>query len=305
MPTPPRNVRLVSATESDDPLVDAAVAAVRRRDRRRPRVAIILGSGLGELADEIESATRIAYSDLPGLARSTAAGHRGELILGKLDGVSIVALSGRVHRYEGHLDDRLGFPVAMVAALGAERLIVSNAAGGLHPGLRVGDIVIIGDHIDLARRSGRSRRGLVPTGLATPSEVVPGPLTPGRMRSDHGEIYDAESIAVALAAARAGDFRASVGTYIATLGPTYETRAEYRMMRRFGGDVVGMSTAPEATAAARLGMRVLGLSMVSNVACPDRATATDHDDVLAVGLEAVAKVRRIVAAVLRLASDAT
>lgn len=254
-----------------------------------PQAAIILGSGLGGLADEIANPLRIDYADLPGFARATASGHRGQLMFGTLDDVAVVAMAGRMHRYEGHSDARVTFPVRLMAALGATTLIVSNAAGGLNPMLSVGDIVVINDHIDLAKKGGRSLL------CEAPNAPIPGKrgLTPVPT------LYDNQLSQVALAAARAGDFAAILGTYIATLGPTYETRAEYRMMRQFAGDVVGMSTAPEVCVAAMLGMRVLGLSMVSNVASPDQPQSTDHQDVLAAGQAAQSKLRIIVAATLR------
>lgn len=249
-----------------------------------PRAGIILGSGLGGLADEIANPLRIDYADLPGFAHTTASGHRGQLIFGTLDAVPIVAMAGRMHRYEGHDDERVTFPVRLMAAMGAATLIVSNAAGGLNPVLNVGDIVVIDDHIDLAK----GVRPLFPS-LPAVFDRVASPL----------RLYDSQLAQIALAAARAGDFAAILGTYIATLGPTYETRAEYRMMRKFGGDVVGMSTAPEVCVAATLGMRVLGLSMVSNVARPDQAQSTDHQEVLDAGQAAQSKLRKIVAATLR------
>ena len=262
-----------------------------------PRAGIILGSGLGGLADEIADPLRIDYADLPGFARATASGHRGQLIFGTLDEVPVVAMAGRMHRYEGHSDDRVTFPVRLMAALGTTTLIVSNAAGGLNPVLNVGDIVVINDHIDLAKKrdgllANQRLSTLLDSAQATAFNdriLVTSPL----------HLYDGGLSQIALAAARAGDFTAILGTYIATLGPTYETRAEYRMMRSFGGDVVGMSTAPEVRVAAVLGMRVLGLSMVSNVARPDQAQSTDHQEVLDAGRAAQSKLRKIVAATLR------
>lgn len=280
-----------------EPSVDDLVASLRivsqrcasDANTRPPLAAIILGSGLGGLADEIVAPLRIDYADLPGFARTSASGHRGQLIIGELDQVPVVAMAGRMHRYEGHSDERVTFPVRLMAAMGATTLIVSNAAGGLNPVLEVGDIVVISDHIDLAkkRRSNFDWQGTQPT--------IAGDRAVGIQRPGP---YDAELSKVALRAARSGDFAAIAGTYIATLGPTYETRAEYRMMRKFGGDVVGMSTAPEACVAATLGMRVLGLSMVSNVARPDQPQSTDHQEVLDAGQAAQFKLRKIVAATL-------
>jgi len=262
-----------------------------------PRAGIILGSGLGGLADEIADPLRIDYADLPGFARATASGHRGQLIFGTLDEAPVVAMAGRMHRYEGHSDDRVTFPVRLMAALGTTTLIVSNAAGGLNPGLNVGDLVVINDHIDLAKK----RDGLLANQrISTLSDSAQTTIFNDRILGTSPlHLYDGGLSQIALAAARAGDFTAILGTYIATLGPTYETRAEYRMMRSFGGDVVGMSTAPEVRVAAVLGMRVLGLSMVSNVARPDQAQSTDHQEVLDAGRAAQSKLRKIVAATLR------
>jgi purine-nucleoside phosphorylase len=254
-----------------------SIEIVRSRFAAIPKAAIILGSGLGAVADEIESPVAIGYADLPGFAKTTASGHRGQLICGKLDGVDVVAMAGRFHRYEGYSDDEVTFPVSLLAALGANRLIVSNAAGGLCPTLRVGDIVVIRDHIDLAKTAASGFKGLDRGEVAVT-----------------GELYDSQLIDVAMSAARRADFHAKLGVYLATSGPTYETRAEYRMMRMFGADVVGMSTAPEVRVAKRLGMQVLALSMVSNVARPDDPEPADHEDVLAAGRAAAFKLRAIV-----------
>lgn len=267
-------------------LLDRAVRRVRERSARRPQVAIILGSGLGGLADQIVDAEVFDFADLPGFGRATAEGHRGQLFLGDLNRVPVVVLAGRLHRYEGYDDCQVAFPIRLMAALGAKRLIVSNAVGGLNPLLRVGDFVIIHDHLDLVRRR---------WAWSAATDREPGPRSI--------ECYDPGLIERALAAGRAGDFRAIPGIYVATLGPTFETRAEYRMFRRLGGDVVGMSMAPETRMAFSLGMTVLGLSVVSNVARPDSmpmsgASPTDHQEVLGVGRAAVGKLRRILDATL-------
>lgn len=259
-----------------------SVAIVRSQSMGRPEAAIILGSGLGEVAQEITSPIVIDYSSLPGFAKSTAAGHRGQLICGRLDGVDVVAMAGRFHRYEGYSDATVTFPVRLLAALGAERLIVSNAAGGLCPTLAVGDIVVIRDHIDMPRRSS------FPIGAA--DRAVAGQAK---------ELYDPKLMRAALQAARKADFHAQPGVYLSTTGPCYETRAEYRMMRIFGADVVGMSTVPEVSLAHRLGMRVLGLSIVSNVAQPDCPQPASHDEVLTAGRAAAHKVRAMLAAALQ------
>ncbi len=260
-----------------------SIEIVRSRFPTTPTAAVILGSGLGGVADEIRSPVAFDFADLPGFGISTAGGHRGQLICGLLDGQPVVAMAGRFHRYEGYCDEQVTFPVRLLAALGAERLIVSNAAGGLCPSMKVGDIVVIRDHFDLARRP------------------APGFLGNGRSEvSLTAEMYDQELIDTALHAARQADFHARLGVYLATSGPTYETRAEYRMMRFFGADVVGMSTVPEVCVARRLGLRVLALSMVSNVARPDAPQPANHEEVLAAGRAAAFKLRAILAAVLQM-----
>lgn len=300
-------------TKSADTALSAAVAMLRDRFPTRPRAGIILGSGLGGLADEIAEPTRFDYADLPGFARSTAGGHRGQLIGGYLDDVPVIAMAGRMHRYEGYDEDDVAFPVRVMAALGANLLIASNAAGGLNPVLEVGDIVVINDHIDLAKKRSphfcRQRLSRFSDPLSAAANAPNGQEPNGQEPNGRGivasplSLYDPALARVALKAARAGDFQSILGVYIATLGPTYETRAEYRMMRMLGGDVVGMSTAPEVRTASELGMRVLGLSMVSNVARPDAPESTDHAEVLDAGRAAAFKLRKIVSAALPHAID--
>jgi purine-nucleoside phosphorylase len=261
--------------------VQTAVDRIREKSDACPTAAIILGSGLGGLAEAIERPITIPYQDIPGFKNSSAKGHRGELIIGQLENTTVVAMAGRLHRYEGWSNDDIGFPIRLMAALGANRLIVSNAAGGVSPKLSVGDIVVIRDHINWM--GGLSSRNQ--------SLIAPSPL---RM----ADLYDEEMSTVAIQVAANGNFNAWPGTYLATLGPTYETRSEYRMMRRIGADVAGMSTVPEVLAAASLEMRILGLSMVSNVANPDIAVVADHSEVLEAGEAAAAKMELIVRGVL-------
>lgn len=241
--------------------------------------AVVLGSGLGSLADKIESAIAIPFAEIPGFARSTASGHRGQLIFGTLGGSPIIAMAGRLHRYEGWTNTQVAFPIKVMHSMGVRRLITSNAAGGVNPKLSVGDILVIRDHIDWLYEN-----------QSTPS--------PSRTSPRLAQVYDDDLAATALAAARAGGFAAVEGTYLATLGPTYETRAEYRMMRRIGADVVGMSTVPEVLEAAKCGIPVLALSIVSNVADPDRAIVADHAEVLEAGDAAAAKLEQIVRRVI-------
>ena len=254
--------------------------------------AIVLGSGLGALADKIESPIAIPFSQIPGFARSTASGHRGQLIFGTLGGAPLIAMAGRLHRYEGWSNAQVAFPIQVMQALGASRFIASNAAGGVNPKLKVGDILVIRDHIDWLYQ--RSRLPAISPNAAQTNTADPSDRPPIRC----GRVYDAELSCMALAAAREGGFTAIEGTYLATLGPTYETRAEYRMMRRMGADVVGMSTVPEVLAAIQAGMVVLALSIVSNVADPDRAIVADHAEVLQAGDAAAAKLEQIIRRVI-------
>ncbi|TWU41213.1 Purine nucleoside phosphorylase 1 [Novipirellula aureliae] len=262
--------------------IDAACDLIRSHDHRVPAAAVILGSGLGGLADKIEDPVAIDFAEIPGFATSTASGHRGQLILGTIEGLVVAAMAGRFHRYEGHGNDKVTFPVYTLAALGASRLIVSNAAGGVNPKLRVGDILVIRDHIDWLSGVSSGVVSMAQTGL-----------------SRFEEFYDSAMSEIAIRTSLCENFTAYPGTYLATLGPTYETRAEYRMMRRIGVDVVGMSTVPEAMAAKNANMKVLGLSMVSNVANPDIAISTNHDEVLEAGRRAEVRMESIVRAVLK------
>lgn len=248
----------------------------------QPQAALILGSGLGGLADEIESPLAIPFQDIPGFSKSTAHGHRGELVFGELAGMRVVAMAGRFHRYEGWSIEQVTFPVRILAALGSSILIVSNAAGGTRHHFHVGEIMVIRDHINLIGTNLIPERSDVQTYL-------------GRGQSP----YDAQLVDQTLAIGRQFDFAVHQGTYLATLGPTYETRAEYRMMRRLGADAIGMSTVPEVLVARQCGMRVLALSMISNVAKPDAPQETTHQEVLDAGLLAAPRMSKIVNCVLR------
>lgn len=247
-----------------------------------PSIAVVLGSGLGELADSIQQPVVIPYSDIPGCRHSSAAGHRGQLVVGRLESTTVIAMAGRLHRYEGWTNDDVVFPVRLMAALGVSSLVVSNAAGAVNPKLQVGDIVVIRDHINM----------IGGTFAWPPDRAVPGLM---RRR----DLYDPDMSRMAMRVGVQLGFNASAGTYLATLGPNYETRSEYRMMRRMGADVVGMSTIPEVLAAAHAGLRVLGLSMVSNVAIPDQPIKADHSEVLEAGRSAAVKMEAIVREVVR------
>jgi purine-nucleoside phosphorylase len=261
--------------------VDQAVSVIARHSRLRPRLAMILGSGLGAVADQIQVEASIHYSDLPHFGRSLAAGHRGQLILGFLEEHPIVAMAGRFHFYEGWSMNQIVFPIAVLAALGAQELIVSNAAGGIRPGLKVGDLVLIRDSIQWMQ----GFAGLGRSGIDSAFQELP---------SFRGDMFDANWRDQIMAIARENEVPVHQGCYLASSGPTYETRAEYRMLRRLGVDVVGMSTVPEAWMGRRLGMKVLGISMVSNVADPDRPQVTNHSEVIDAGRVGSARIEVLI-----------
>lgn len=243
---------------------------------QHPITGIILGSGLGGLVSEIEFAQSIPFHEIPGFRTSTAAGHRGEVFFGTVEGVPVMVLAGRLHRYEGWTTEQVTFPIRVMARAGIKNLIVSNAAGGLRASFKVGEVLVVRDSINR-----------IPGGWFSCS---PDPL--------HQSPYSDELAEIALAAGRKHGFVIHQGTYLATLGPSYETRAEYRMMRLIGADCVGMSTVPEVIQAHLLGMRVLALSMISNVAKPDSAQETTHEEVLDAGRYAQPRMTKIVREVL-------
>ncbi|MFL5578358.1 MAG: purine-nucleoside phosphorylase [Gemmatimonadaceae bacterium] len=246
----------------------AARAADVVRDRMgaapSPVAAIVLGSGLGGLAARIEGATRVPFADVPGFPAATVVGHAGALIAGRLAGRQVVALAGRFHMYEGHGPSLAGFPVRLLHALGARTLVVSNAAGGIRRSMRPGDLMRIDDHINLMWRS-----------------PLAGPLEPGDERfPDMSSPYDRALGALLHDAAREARVPLHDGVYAGLLGPTYETPAEVRMLERLGADAVGMSTVPEVIVARALGMRVAGVSCITNLACGISPTRLDHAEVI-------------------------
>lgn len=247
--------------------LDETAAVIRARDPRVPSVALVLGSGLGAFADTLANATPFAYSTLPNMAPVTIPGHAGKLVLGELaQGPSpvIAALSGRVHLYEGHAIEDVVFNVRLMIRLGARVVIVTNAAGGIAPTLRPGDLVLIRDHINLQGRSP----------LVGPNDPALGPRFP-----DMTHVYDPELRAKAHAAAGSVGFSLREGVYAGLLGPAYETPAEIRMLRTLGADLVGMSTVAESTAARHMGAKVLGISCVTNLAAGLSPTELSHAEV--------------------------
>ena len=251
--------------------VEDAVARVREETRVEPRVGIVLGSGLGGLADELTDAVAIPYAEIPGWPVSTAVGHSGVLVLGALENAPVVVMQGRAHLYEGIGADRVVFGVRVLGALGIRSLVVTNAAGGIATDFRPGQIVAISDHVNLQGTSA----------LVGPNDDALGPRFP-----DMSEAYDPELRAHAREVAAGLGFELAEGVYGAWLGPQFETPAEIRFMRAIGADLVGMSTVQEVIAARHLGIRCLGLSVVTNMAAGVLPEKVDHEVVLEVGRHA-------------------
>ncbi|MBN1395399.1 MAG: purine-nucleoside phosphorylase [Pirellulales bacterium] len=263
--------------------MEQAAETIRSRWSARPRVGVVLGTGLGTLAGEIETHAALDYASIPHFPRSTVATHTGQLVCGTLCGLPVVAMEGRFHAYEGYSHRQITFPIRVMRALGAETLIVSNAAGGLNPRYSLGDIVAIDDHINLM--GGNPLVGVNDDRL--------GPRFPDMSRP-----YDPELNDRALEAARRENIVAHRGVYAAVAGPNLETRAEYRCLRALGADLVGMSTVPEVIVAVHGGMRVLGLSIVTDLCFPDDLEPADIERIIATAAAAEPKLRRIVLGVL-------
>ena len=250
--------------------LDAAVAAVRERTDHAPQVAMILGSGLGALADEITDARAIPFADIPGFPQAAVAGHAGRLVLGMLEGVRCAVLQGRFHMYEGYDAPAVALPARLLLALGARTLIVTNAAGGINRSFAAGDLMLIEDHINLTARS-----------------PLTGPVLEGETRfPDMTHAYDAGLRGIARRVASSQSQRLVQGVYAAVPGPSYETPAEIRMLERMGADAIGMSTVPEVIVARARGVPVLGISLITNLAAGISATPLSHDEVVAAGAEA-------------------
>jgi purine-nucleoside phosphorylase len=250
--------------------VAEAAAAVRARTGLRPRVVVILGSGLGDLADEVESPAIVPYVEIPNFPVSTVRGHAGQLVIGHLQGTPVAAMRGRVHFYEGYSLREVTFPVRVMRRLGAEILVVTNAAGGLNESFSTGDLMALTDHLNIM-------------GMAGQSPLV-GPDEPelGVRFLDMLSAYDADLRALAIQVAEHNGFTLREGVYAMVGGPAFETMAEIRFLQRAGADAVGMSTVPEVIVARHAGMRVLGLSAITDMAVGPGAThEISHADVLA------------------------
>jgi purine-nucleoside phosphorylase len=246
--------------------VEAAADVVRAAFSATPDVAIVLGTGLGGLAKEIDVQVSISYADIPGFPLSTVESHAGRLLCGTLAGKTVVAMQGRFHRYEGYTLQQATFPVRVLRALGARTLIVSNACGGMHPLWAPGDLMVIADHINF----------LGDNPLIGPNDDRLGARFP-----DMSAPYDAELRQVARDVATESKITLREGVYVAVAGPNLETRAEYRMLRAMGADVVGMSTVPEVIVAVHAGMRVLGVSIITDQCLPDALEPAELSTIIA------------------------
>jgi purine-nucleoside phosphorylase len=244
---------------------EAAAKFILKKTKLRPKIALVLGSGLGAFADEFANATKIPYANIPHFPCSTAIGHAGQLVIGTVEGVELAGMQGRVHLYEGYSVKEVAFPVRVFARMGVKAVILTNAAGGIKRGFAQGRLAVISDHINL--------QGVNP--LAGPNDERFGPRFP-----DMSEAYDKRFRELTLAEGRLLGINVGEGVYGALAGPNYETPAEIRYLRSIGADLVGMSTVPEVIAARHSGMRVLGISCVTNAAAGVLDRPLDHSEVL-------------------------
>lgn len=245
--------------------IEEAVAFIRNIYEKKPRVGIVLGSGLGSFVNEIIIEKEIHYGDIPHFPVSTVEGHSGKLIFGELAGKKVVAMSGRFHYYEGYAAEQIVFPIRVLKFLGIETLLLSNAAGGVHSRLKVGDLMIITDHI---------------------SQLIPNPLIGKNFKElgsrfpDMSEPYNRSLIEMARKLAAENNISLKEGVYVAVTGPTFETLAEYKMLLAMGGDAVGMSTVPETIAAVHMGLPVFAMSVITDIGIRDDNSVITHEEVL-------------------------
>lgn len=238
---------------------------IESRSQTKPTIGLILGSGLGGLADEITQAVKIPYQDIPHFPVSTVEGHQGQLVIGQLKGKNVVAMQGRFHFYEGYSLEQVTFPIRVMKSMGVQTLIITNAAGGINMDYKPGDLMIIKDHINFTGRNP----------LIGPNEEAFGVRFP-----DMSAAYDPEYVALAQQIARKNGIDVREGVYVGLTGPSYETPAEIRMLRILGADAVGMSTVPEVIVARHAGIRVLGISCISNMAAGILPQPLSHDEVM-------------------------
>jgi purine-nucleoside phosphorylase len=265
-PAKRRGAAAQKSSGSEFSQAEIAAEFLKHKTKLRPKIALVLGSGLGAFADEFEAAERVPYAKIPHFPQSTAIGHAGQLVLGKVDGIEVLGMQGRVHLYEGYSAKQVAFPVRVFVRLGVKAVILTNAAGGIKGEFTEGRLVAITDHINL--QGGNPLIGV--------NEEKFGPRFP-----DMTTAYDKQFREIAIARARHLGFEMGEGVYAALAGPSYETPGEIRYLRAIGADLVGMSTVPEVIAARHSGMRVLGISCVTNAAAGVLDAPLDHKDVLA------------------------
>jgi purine-nucleoside phosphorylase len=259
--------------------IQATVSFIQQQITTKPQVGIILGSGLGGLTGSMTIEKEIPFTDIPHFPASTVEGHAGTLVIGSLGGKNVVMMAGRLHYYEGYDTDSVTFPVRVMKALGAETLIVSNAAGGMNPAYKIGDIVAITDHINLFPEHP----------LRGPNDDRLGPRFP-----DMSEPYDLQLIKTVQAAGKEQSLDIKTGVYIGLTGPTFETPAEYKWLSIIGGDLVGMSTVPEVIVAIHAGMRVFAASVVTDLGIPGHVEKITHEEVLEAANAAAPKLAKLV-----------
>lgn len=260
-----------------------AARTIRARWDEEARIALVLGSGLGAFADKLEDALSVPYDEVPGFARSTVEGHAGRLVLGKIDGLPVVVMQGRFHFYEGYALEDVTFPVRTLGVLGIKSLVLTNAAGGLNNAFTQGSLVVISDHLNLM--------GVNP--LLGANDARFGPRFP-----DMTAVYDHEYQDIAIKEAQGLGIELRRGVYAALSGPSYETPAEIRMLRLLGADAVGMSTVPEAIVARHMGLRVLGLSCITNMAAGVLDQPINHEEVIETGARVADTVGRLLRQVI-------
>lgn len=264
--------------------LEEAVSAIRKKSSLVPEVAIVLGTGLGDLARRIQVEQVLSYGEIPHLPRTTAESHKGQMVLGTLSGKKVVAMEGRFHTYEGYTAQEVTFPVRVMRQLGAKILVVSNAAGGLNLQFKKGDLVLLEDHINLM--------GVNP--LLGPNDDRLGPRFP-----DMSQPYSKRLIGLTETAAREQKLEVRRGVYLAITGPNLETRAEYRLMRGLGADLVGMSTVPEVLVAVHMGMEILGVSVVTDTCDPDHLEPVDIKEIIRIANEAGPRLDRLLEAAIQ------
>jgi purine-nucleoside phosphorylase len=267
--------------------IDHVAVQVKLKTKHNPKIGLILGSGLGGLADAVSDADKIPYPELDGWPISTVHGHSGQLVIGELEGKSVLVMQGRAHFYEGYSISQIGLPIRVMKRLGIETVIITNAAGAVNPDYEPGDLMMLSDHLNLLGMAGQNP-------LRGPNLEVFGTRFP-----DMSRVYDRDFHELARKVAQQSQLELHEGVYVCLAGPSFETPADLRFLRAVGVDAVGMSTVPEAIVARHSGMRVMGISGISNKANLDGNTETTHEEVLEAGKVLVPKLMTLVTGVLR------